>query len=71
MGVGIGTRWWQGKEEDGGRERLIKAKERKCGCKRLGRNARNPEAPYLYPDERPTDESTDEASNVSAFNALT
>jgi hypothetical protein len=39
MGAGIETLWQQGKEDSSGRERLMKAKERKCGCKRLGRNA--------------------------------
>jgi hypothetical protein len=49
---------------DGGkgrREQLQKARKEQI----------KPWAPYLYPGGRPTDGSNEEASKVSAFNALT
>jgi hypothetical protein len=42
IGAGIGTRWRKGKDDGGGKERLIEAKERECGLKGLGRDTRKP-----------------------------
>jgi hypothetical protein len=64
-------RWRKGKDDGGGGEWLMKAKERECGRKGLGRDTRKPWAPYLYPGRRPIGESGEEASKVFAFNALT
>jgi hypothetical protein len=71
MGAGIGIHQQQGRDDGSNREWLMEAKERGGGCKGARKEQTKPWALYLYPGGRPMGGSSEEASKVSAFNAIT